>query len=64
MQILNNTDIDVVRSFATPKASTNLSVSRQNRIKALSSSGYSTSEIAEAMGLSSSTINKYLNGKE
>lgn len=64
MQILNNTDIDVIRSFATPKASTNLSVSRQNRIKALSSSGYSTSEIAEAMGLSSSTINKYLNGKE
>lgn len=48
----------------TPRASTALSTAKQNRIAALSASGYSTSEIAEALGVSSTTVSKYLNGKE
>lgn len=32
--------------------------------KSKQTSGYSTSEIAEALGVSSSTVSKYLNGKE
>lgn len=63
-QILNNTNIDVVRQKATPRATTSLSTAKQNRISALSASGYSTSEIAEALGVSTSTVSKYLNGKE
>lgn len=63
-QILNNTNTDIIRQRATPRASTALSTAKQNRIAALSASGYSTSEIAEALGVSSSTVSKYLNGKE
>lgn len=63
-QILNNTNIDVVRQRATPRATTSLSTAKQGRISALSASGYSTSEIAEALGVSTSTVSKYLNGKE
>lgn len=64
MQILNNTNTDVIRQRATPRATTQLSTAKQNRISALRTSGYTTSEIAEALGISSSTVSKYLNGKE
>ncbi len=63
-QILNNTDIDAVRQRATPRTTTVLSIAKINRIKALSMSGYNTAEIAEALGVSSTTVAKYLNGKE
>lgn len=62
-QILNNTNIDSLRQRATPRATTSLSPAKQNRIAALNASGYTTSEIAEALGVSSSTVSKYLNGK-
>lgn len=63
-QILNNTDIDTVRQRATPRSTTTLSKAKLNRIAALSASGYSTADIADALGVSSSTVSKYLNGKE
>ena len=63
-QILNNTNIDTVRQRATPRTTTTLSNAKMNRIAALNASGYSTAEIAEALGVSSSTVSKYLNGKE
>lgn len=63
-QILNNTNIDTLRQKATPRATTSLSTAKQNRITAMNTSGYSTSEIAEALGISTSTVSKYLNGKE
>lgn len=63
-QILNNTDIDVIRQRATPRATTTLSQAKINRISALRESGYSTAEIADAIGVSTSTISKYLKGKE
>ena len=64
MQILNNTNIDALRQRATPRSTTSLSNAKINRISALRASGYSTSEIAAALGVSSSTVSKYLNGKE
>lgn len=63
-QILNNTHIDTLRQMATPRATTSLSTAKVNRISAMSNSGYSTSEIADALGVSTSTVSKYLNGKE
>lgn len=63
-KILNNTDIDSLRQRATPRTTTKLSTAKINRIAALKASGYNTNEIAEALGVSSSTILKYLNGKE
>lgn len=63
-QILNNTNIDTLRQMATPRATTSLSTAKVKRISAMSNSGYSTSEIADALGVSTSTVSKYLNGKE
>lgn len=59
-QILNNADIDSLRQRATPRATTTLSTAKQNKIVSMSASGYSTSEIAEALGISTSTVSKYL----
>lgn len=61
MQILNNTDIDVIRQRATPRATTKLSTAKVSKISAMNASGYTTAEIAEALGVSTSTVSKYLN---
>ena len=45
-KILNNTDIDRLRELATPKQTTKLATAKINRIKLLSSSGYTIAEIA------------------
>lgn len=63
-QILNNTDIDDLRQRATPRNTTSLSTAKINRISSMSASGYSTSEIANALGVSTTTVSNYLNGKE
>lgn len=60
-QILRFADIDQVRSYATPRASTTLSEAKQARIRAMRNSGYTNSEIANALGISASTVNKYSN---
>lgn len=59
-QIINNVDMDDLRQRATPRAKTSLSTAKINKIAAMNASGYSTSEIAEALGISSSTVSKYL----
>ena len=61
-QILDNTDIDDLRARATPRSTTTLSSAKINRIKAMSNSNYSLNEIAQALGVSTSTISKYLKG--
>ena len=61
-QILDNADVDSLRQRATPRATTTLSTAKVNRIKAMSSSNYSTTQIAEALGVSPSTVSKYLKG--
>lgn len=59
-QILNHVDIDSLRQRATPRITTELSPAKQNKITSMNASGYSTSEIAEALGISTSTVSKYL----
>jgi hypothetical protein len=61
-RILNNTDIDVLRERATPRNTTSLSTAKVSKIKAMSNSNYSLSEIAAALGVSTSTVSKYLKG--
>lgn len=61
-QIINYADIDKVRQRATPRTTTQLSTAKVAKIKAMQSSGYTTSEIAKAVGVSSSTVGKYLRG--
>ena len=60
IQIINNVDVDSLRERAMPRTTTTLSVAKQSKIAAMSASGYSTSEIAKALGVSTSTVHKYL----
>ena len=60
MKILNNTNIDVIRQRATPKATTSLSTAKVNKIASMNASGYTTAQIAEALGVSTSTVSKYM----
>jgi len=61
-QILVNSDVDSLRQRATPRNTTNLSQAKVNRIKALSASNYTLSEIAQKLGVSTSTVSSYLKG--
>lgn len=60
MQILRYTDPGAVRERATPRATTQLSNAKIAKIKALRASGCTNAEIADAIGMSVSTVNKYL----
>lgn len=59
-QILRYADADDVRKKATPRATTTLSTAKIGRIKAMSASGYTASQIADALGVSRSTVSNYL----
>ncbi len=63
-QIINNVDIDDLRQRATPRTTTSLSTAKINRIASMNASGYTTKDIANALGVSTSTVLKYLNRKE
>lgn len=58
-QILRYTDKDEIRQRATPKTTTTLSEAKVNKIKAMKASGHTNAEIAEALGVSTTTISKY-----
>lgn len=58
-QIIAHTDIDALRQRATPRASTTLSQAKINKINTMRASGYTNAEIAEAIGVSTSTVSKY-----
>jgi predicted DNA binding protein len=63
-QILNNTDTDVLRQRATPRASTTLSNAKIAKLKTMSASNkYSLAEMASALGVSTSTVSNYLKGE-
>lgn len=59
-KILDNTDMDNLRERATPRNSTALSEGKVARLKAMADSNYSASQIADALGVSTSTVSKYL----
>ena len=61
-KILNNTDPDSLRERAMPKAKNTLSQAQINRIKRMSDSNFTLTQIAEKMNLSPSTISNYLKG--
>ena len=58
-RILNNSDPDSLRQRAMPKTSVNISQAKINRIKAMSAS-YTVAQIADKLGISTSTVSKYL----
>ena len=62
-KILDNTDVDTLRERATPRTTKELSSAKVSRIKAMSAS-YTLQQIADKMGISVSTVSKYLKGVE
>ena len=62
MKILANTDADSLRQRATPRTTNNVSPAQVNRIKALRASNYTLAEIASKLGVSPTTVSKYIKG--
>ena len=61
-QILDNADVDSLRQRATPRATTTLSQGKISKIRAMNASSYTIEEIATSIGVSPSTVSKYLKG--
>lgn len=59
--ILNNTDLDVVKKLATPRTSKVMVPAKVARARAMIDAGYTQAEVAEALGISKSTLNDALN---
>lgn len=59
-QLFKYTDLTSLRERATPRTNGTLSDARIGKIKAMAASGHTNAEIAEALGVSTSTISKYL----
>lgn len=57
-EILKNTDTKVVKEYATPRTSIGISPAQEARIKLMLARGYTQAEIADQMGISTSTISK------
>lgn len=62
-KILDNTDVDNLRERATPRTTNTLSTAKINRIKAMNASNYTIGEIAQKLGISPSSVSKYLKGE-
>ena len=60
-QILRYSDPDKIKERALPKTTTQLSSAQSTKMKAMKASGYTIAEIAESLGVSTSTVSKYLN---
>ena len=61
-QILNNSNMDTVKAMAMPRSSNNLSPAKIAHISTLKASGYTNEQIAKKLGVSVSTIIKYMKG--
>jgi len=55
-EILQNTDLDRVKALATPRTKTGLTPAKTDRARSMLSAGYTLSEVAEALGVSTSTL--------
>lgn len=59
-EILTHADQDKLYERALPKSKNKVNQSKISRMKAMKASGYTQAEIAEALGVSASTVNEYL----
>lgn len=57
-EILKNTDTKVVKEYATPRTSIGISPAQEARIKLMLTRGYTQTEIADQMNISTSTVSK------
>ena len=55
-QILNNSDLDQIKTLAAPKAKLLMTSAKQRRASAMLASGYTQAEVADALGVSLTTL--------
>lgn len=60
-KIFRYTDPDELRERALPKTRTTLSTAKLDKLRAMQRSGHTIAEIADSLGVSSSTVSKYIN---
>lgn len=60
-QIIQNSDLDILKQRSMPRESRGISDAKRARAKMLESNGYTLAEIADSLGASTSTISKVLN---
>ena len=60
-KLFKYTDTDTLRERATPRAKKEVTSTMINRIKAYKANGKTNAEIAQALGLSATTVSKYAN---
>ena len=58
-EIMQYMDPDLLKQYATPRDGLAISEAKQNKIKAMAASGYTPDQIAEAVGVSTTTVHKY-----
>ena len=61
-KILDNSNADSLRERAMPRTTTTLSTAKVNTIKAMTASNYTIEQIAKKLGVSTSTVSKYMKG--
>ncbi len=59
--ILRYSDPDRIKELSMPRSTTTLSVAQANKMKSMKATGYTIAEIAESIGVSTSTVSKYIN---
>jgi DNA-binding CsgD family transcriptional regulator len=62
-QILQNTDLDRIKQLATPRTTTSITPARIHRAEAMLAAGLTQAEVAEALGVSTSTLLNALKGE-
>ena len=62
VSILNNANIEKVKELATPKTTLLMSPVKTSRAKAMAAQGYTQAEIADALGVSLTTLKTALSG--
>jgi DNA-binding CsgD family transcriptional regulator len=55
-QILNNSDLDQIKALAAPKSKLLMTSAKQRRAQAMLASGYTQAEVADALGVSLTTL--------
>jgi len=59
-KILNHTDTDKIKELATPRRANELSSWKISKIKSMANQDYTIEQIAKSLGVSSSTVSKYM----
>ena len=63
-QILTNTDVELLRQYATPHRKVLMTTTNQTKARQLIALGYTRAEVARRLGVSVTTLNTAINGED